>query len=79
MKRYKINFAYKVNDAASKKGYKWEYRGKTNDADEVIAEFEKDIPGKLEEIKNGVLHVGSVGLRVTDTESGNVVYEKVIC
>lgn len=69
MKRYKINMGCRVNTHASKSGIKWEYRGKTDNLQEVIEDFDKFID---------LYRISYAGLRITDTVTGQVVYEKTI-
>ena len=79
MKRYKINRAFQVNARYSKSGVKWEYGGKKTieEAQELKDMFERT----LEERRQNSLKVAyclMIGLRITDTETGTVIYEKTI-
>lgn len=67
MKKYKINRAYPVNTRASKNGVKWEYGGKktAEEVEELKEYFEAG-------------HCAMIGLRITDTETDTVIYEKII-
>lgn len=78
MKKYKINCAYPVNTRASKTGVKWEYSGKKTleDAQEIIKSFEENIERRRKDRESGCCVM--VGLRVTDTESSEVIFEKMI-
>lgn len=78
MKKYKINRGYPVNTRASKNGVKWEYGGKKTleDAQEMIKDFEKTIERRRKDRESG--YCVMVGLRVTDTETGEVIFEKMI-
>lgn len=78
MKKYKINRGYPVNTIASKTGVKWEYGGKKTleDAQEMINDFEKTIERRRKDRESGCCVM--VGLRVTDTESSEVIFEKII-
>lgn len=78
MKKYKINRAFPVNTGASKSGVKWEYGGKKTweEAQETKDCFEKymDRNGRIRD--EG--HCAMIGLRITDTETGEVIYEKTV-
>lgn len=78
MKKYKINRVYPVNTKASKTGVKWEYGGKKTleDAQEIIKEFEESIEWRRKDRESG--YCVMIGLRVTDTESNEVIFEKMI-
>lgn len=60
---YKINVGYKVNERFSKTGVRWEYHGK-------VAEWEKSVEDWRRGIKSGCIR----GVRVTDLETGEIVY-----
>ena len=64
MKKYKVNKARKYNG-----GVKWEYRGKTEDWKAIVQEFEQDIEN------NGIWYY--IGIRITDTETNEIVFEKM--
>lgn len=76
-KRYKINTAYPVNKSASKNGIKWEYSGRKTDkeAEETKISFEENITRWVELCKSG--YCVPLGLRITDTVTGEVIYEKL--
>jgi len=78
MKKYKINRGYPVNTKASKTGVKWEYGGKKTpeDAQEMIKDFEETIERRRKERESG--YCVMIGLRVMDTESGEVIFDKMI-
>ncbi len=79
MKKYKINRAYPVNTRASKNGVKWEYGGKKTL--EEAQEFKDMFESTLEERRQNCLKVAycmMIGLRITDTETNTVIYEKTI-
>lgn len=78
MKKYKINSAYPTNKKTSKNGILWRYKGgKTpEEAKEKIVTFEKEIENAKKFRDLG--YCVAVGLRVTDTETGEVIYEKLI-
>ena len=78
MKKYKINRGFPVNTRASKNGVKWEYGGKKTleDAQEMIKDFEETIEWRRKVRESGGCVM--VGLRVTDTESSEVIFEKMI-
>lgn len=61
MKRYKLNRAFVTNTKSSSKGYRWEYAGKVDDYTEII--------------QNVHFNPGFVGIRITDTETGEIVKE----
>lgn len=63
MKRYKVNVAYRVHADFSKSGYKWTYRGRTDDPQKWIEEYKKGWTGD--------------GLRITDTETDAVIFEEL--
>ena len=65
MKRYKINRAYKTNKSVSKTGLKWKYEGKTDDWQSVVDDY------------NNYPTVTGDGIRVTDTETNEVIYEHI--
>ncbi len=60
---YKLNVAFYCNRQASKKGYRWEYRGK-------IADYKKNIAYWNEAIKQDVFF----GVKVTDLETNEIVF-----
>ena len=66
MKKYKINVSHRVNSKASGSGVKWEYRGKTDDWKEKVETIQKGLGSQKE----------GTGIRVTDTETGEIVYEE---
>lgn len=66
MKKYKINIAEKVNSRSAKSGIKWRYHGKAENFEETIAIYKKYNGSRF------------AGVRVTDTETGAVVYEELI-
>lgn len=76
MKRYKINTGANVNKHASKTGIKWEYAGKVDNYDKRVEAFERNIEWYRELKESGCATM--MGLRVTDTETNEVVYEKTI-
>lgn len=78
MKKYKINRAYPVNTVASKNGFKWEYGGKRTleEANELKEWFEETIEKRREDSAAGCCVM--IGLRITDTETGEAIYEKTI-
>jgi len=78
MKKYKINYAYPVNTKTSKNGVKWEYRGKKTEEEmqELKTSFEKTIEERKKKKERGYLV--AIGLRITDTETAEIVYEKMI-
>lgn len=78
MKKYKINRAYPVNTKASKNGVKWEYGGKKTleEAIELRDMFERTIEKRREDRKAG--YCTSIGLKITDTETNEVLYERTI-
>lgn len=76
MKRYKVNRGRNVNARASKNGIKWEYKGRTDNPQESIEEFEQHIELYREWHNSG--YSTCMGLRITDTETGRVIYEKTI-
>lgn len=78
MKKYKINRGYPVNTRASKNGVKWEFGGKKTleDAQEMIKDFEETIEWRRKERESG--YCVMIGLRVTDTETGEVIFDKMI-
>lgn len=78
MKKYKINSAYLTNKKTSKNGILWQYRGEKTleEAKEKIVAFEDGIENAKKFRDLG--YCVAVGLRVTDTETGEVIYEKLI-
>lgn len=78
MKKYKVNRAYPVNTNTSKNGIKWEYGGKKTleDAMKLQEAFENNIEQTLQYRQAG--YCVQVGLRITDTETNAVIYEKTI-
>ncbi len=78
MKKYKINTAYPVNTSASKNGVKWEYSGKKTfeEAQEKKECFEKYMDQNRKNREAG--YCVMIGLRITDTETGEIVYERTI-
>ena len=62
---YKLTVAYYCNTKASKKGYKWEYRGK-------IEDYKKNIEYWNECIKQRSMF----GVKVTDVETNEIVFYK---
>lgn len=63
---YKINVGYRVNEHSSKNGIRWEYRGKVLYWTKEVEEWRKTL--KSDQV---------LGIRVTDLETGKIVYEKV--
>lgn len=78
MKKYKINSAYLTNKKTSKNGIKWRYKGEKTleEAKEKIETFENEVETAKKFRDLG--YCVAVGLRVTDTETGEVIYEKLI-
>lgn len=62
MKRYKMNEAQPVNTTASKNGIKWRYRGTFDSIPEAVAEAKR--------------WSKSIGVRVTDTATNEIVHEE---
>ena len=60
---YKLNVAYYCNRQSSKKGYRWEYRGK-------IADYKEHIEGWNNAIKQNCIF----GVKVTDLETNEIVF-----
>ena len=67
MKRYKINEGVRVNKKTCKAGIMWRYAGKVEDWQEVIKQWD------AHRMSRNVV----VGIRITDTETGQVVCEKM--
>ena len=67
-KLFKINTAAKDYRESNSKGYRWEYNGKVDDWGKAIDQY-----------NNGEKYRYShtVGIRVTDTKTGKVVYEQL--
>lgn len=76
MKRYKINNAEEVNTKASATGIKWRFGGSVDDYSETVNRFENNIEWYKMKKANG--HTTQLGLRITDTETNTVVYERMI-
>lgn len=67
-KRFKVNKAVKVNTKCSKNGIKWEYSGKVENWEKVVDDFVN--------WRNSERWTSMVAIRITDTETGEVVCEK---
>lgn len=77
MKTYKINRAEAIgNVSRAKSGIKWRYAGKTSDTTKEINDFINGV-----ERYKGFYGNGSrvyIGLRLTDIETNEIVYEEMI-
>ena len=67
MKKYKVNYAEKVNAKAAKTGIKWTYGGKVANYEEVVERYHKF---------NSFSRV-VIGIRITDTDTDTVIYEEL--
>ena len=66
MARYKVNNATRVNERCSKNGIKWRFSGKTDDWQTYVDEW----------LNWHNRWTGQIAIRITDTETGEVVFEK---
>ena len=55
---------YKINKASRAQGMRWRYAGKTDDYKAIVEEFNK-------------YPTTGDGIRVTDTETNEVIYEQI--
>lgn len=76
MKTYKINYAEPVNTHCSKNGIKWRYGGKKTNLEEIIKEFEDSIEWRSSMKAKG--YSITFGMRITDTETNEIIYERMI-
>lgn len=70
-KRYKVNRGIRVNTHCSKTGIKWEYGGKVDEWEEVVDDF-------IKRARPYAKTTLCVGIRITDTETGEIVCEEFV-
>lgn len=66
MARYKVNKAEKVNTRCSKNGIKWRYAGTVENWQKAVEDW----------VHWHNRWTGQVAIRITDTETGEIVCEK---
>jgi hypothetical protein len=65
MKKYKINIAREVNPNVIKAGVQWQYRGKTDNWEKVVEDWQS---GKTR-------YTSEIAIRITDCETKEVIHE----
>ena len=74
--KYKVWVACIVNKDFSKKGWKWEYRGKEEEA-KSIEDYEMRFNNQIEYRKEFPISYPYIGLKVVNAETNEIVFCKV--